>query len=333
MVKFLIIRFSSIGDIVLTTPVVRCLKTQNDDFEVHYLTKAKFAPVIEANPYIDKIHTLDNNFSQLIKDLKKEDFNYVIDLHRNIRTFRVKNSLRKLSFSFNKLNIKKWLLVNLKINKLPEIHIVDRYLETVQLFSAENDDKGLDFFINPHDELNISEFPEIHNKPFLIIVTGGGHYTKQIPKDKIIEIINSISAPIVLIGGKEDIEKAHQIEVAVNKKVLNFTGKLNIGQSASLIKHSAMIVTADTGMMHIAAAFKKNILSVWGNTIPEFGMSAYRAGPYSEIFEVKGLSCRPCSKIGYKKCPKEHFNCMNKQDFGQLKNKINNYFNSLTGNN
>jgi len=333
MVKFLIIRFSSIGDIVLTTPVIRCLKTQNDDFEVHYLTKAKFAPVIEANPYIDKIHTLNKNFSKLIKDLKKEDFNYIIDLHRNIRTFRVKNSLRKLSFSFNKLNIKKWLLVNLKINKLPEIHIVDRYLETVQLFSAENDDKGLDFFIRPHDELNISEIPEIHNKPFLIIVTGGGHFTKQIPKDKIIDIINSTSAPIALIGGKEDIEKSNQIEVAVNKKILNFTGKLNIGQSASLIKHSAMIVTADTGMMHIAAAFKKNILSVWGNTIPEFGMSAYRAGPHSEIFEVKGLSCRPCSKIGYKKCPKKHFDCMNKQGFEQLKNKINKYFDGLTGNN
>ncbi|HXB91055.1 MAG TPA: hypothetical protein VNU72_02150, partial [Puia sp.] len=103
--KFLIIRFSSIGDIVLTTPVVRCLKKQAVTAEVHYLTKASFRPVLSANPYIDTIHCLKDNMDSLIATLQREDFDYVIDLHHNLRSLRVKRALGKKAFSFDKLNI------------------------------------------------------------------------------------------------------------------------------------------------------------------------------------------------------------------------------------
>src|ERR1700722_2893847 len=107
--KFLIIRFSSIGDIVLTTPVIRCLKKQLATAEVHYLTKAAFLPILKANPYVDRIHTLtDNDLNATIEELKKEDFDYVIDLHHNLRTWKVKRGLKKQAFSFDKLNVEKW---------------------------------------------------------------------------------------------------------------------------------------------------------------------------------------------------------------------------------
>src|SRR5689334_7739334 len=112
--KFLVIRFSSIGDIVLTSPVVRCLKTQVATAEVHYLTKQSFAPIFTANPYIDKMHYLQDNLDSIIETLKQEDFDYVIDLHHNLRTLKVKRALNKKTFSFNKLNIEKWLLTGLK---------------------------------------------------------------------------------------------------------------------------------------------------------------------------------------------------------------------------
>jgi ADP-heptose:LPS heptosyltransferase len=333
MVKYLIIRFSSIGDIVLTTPIVRCLKNQVKDSEIHYLTKERFKTVIEANPYIDKVHTLGNNFNKVLSDLKKEDFDYVIDLHHNIRTLRVKNHLNRISLSFNKLNIQKWLMVNFKINKLPDIHIVDRYFETVNLFSVKNDNKGLDFFIKKDDEVLISQFIPGLKTPFYIIVIGGGHYTKQIPLIKILKLIESVNSPVILIGGKEDIAKAAEIEKLINKEIFNLTGKLNIGQSASLIKQSELIVTPDTGMMHIASALGKDIFSIWGNTIPKFGMYPYFPGKISKIFEVADLGCRPCSKIGYKKCPKKHFDCMMKIDYENLANKINKQFSETVGNN
>jgi ADP-heptose:LPS heptosyltransferase len=323
MIKFLIIRFSSIGDIVLTTPVVRCLKMQVKNAEVHYLTKDKYAEILSANPYIDKIHTLNDNFQMLLKKLKSENFDYIIDLHKNLRTLRVKFSLHRHSFSFNKINVQKWLIVNLKINKLPNKHIVDRYFETLKTFSVIDDHEGLDFFIPQSDEVNTQDLLSDIIGPYLLIVTGGGHFTKQIPADKIVDIINKLNFPAVLIGGPEDSSKTLEIEKMSTNKIINLTGKLSVNQSASLIRQSEYILTPDTGMMHIASAFKKKIFSVWGNTIPEFGMYPYLPGKNSEIFEVKDLKCRPCSKIGFKKCPKGHFYCMNKQNYSYLSDQLN----------
>ena len=119
---------------------------------------------------------------------------------------------------------------------------------------------------------------------------------------------------MVLLGGKEDAATAEQVYQFHKNKTLNLCGKLNLNQSASIIQQANKVITSDTGLMHIAAAFKKDIISLWGNTIPEFGMGPYLAGKNSQILEVKNLSCRPCSKLGYKKCPKGHFKCMNDID-------------------
>ena len=311
-IKFLIIRFSSIGDIVLTTPVIRCLKQQVKGAEIHYLTKPQYAEILEENPYIDKVHTL-KNFNETIDELKAEMFDYLIDLHKSIRSLRFKNKLKILDFSFPKLNWKKWMLVNLKINKLPDIHIVDRYMESIKIFDVENDNKGLDFFIKDENNINIHTLiPEL-KQDFIVFAIGGQHSTKKLPSNRIIDICNSISYPIVLIGGKEDIENAEIIK-SKTKNTYNLCGNLNISQSASIISNAKLVITHDTGMMHIASAFKRDIISIWGNTVPEFGMYPYLPGEKSLLFEADNLKCRPCSKIGFEKCPKKHFNCMNMQD-------------------
>ena len=134
---------------------------------------------------------------------------------------------------------------------------------------------------------------------------------KQIPINKLIEICKLSSKPLVLLGGKEDSEIAEKVQHEFNEKVINLCGTLNLNQSASLIRQSQKVITSDTGLMHIAAAYKKDIISVWGNTIPAFGMGPYMAGEHSEIWEVNNLPCRPCSKLGYRKCPRGHFKCMN----------------------
>jgi ADP-heptose:LPS heptosyltransferase len=324
MVKFLIIRFSSIGDIILTTPIIRGLKTQVEDAEIHYLTKKSYIPILSSNPYIDKIYALDNNFKNLIHELRKEKYDYIIDLHRNIRSALFKLLLPSVSFSFNKLNVRKWLFVNLKINKLPALHIVDRYLNTVALFSVEKDNTGLDYFIPPGEEINTKDAFGFLPDDYVVIVVGGGHNTKQIPEDLLIALIDNLQSKIVLIGGSADIEKSNLIVSRIKdaSKVINRVGKFSVNQSASIIRQARSVLTPDTGMMHIAAAFKKKVISVWGNTTPLFGMYPYMPGEGSEIFEVKGLSCRPCSKIGYKSCPRKHFNCMNQQDFKAMAQKI-----------
>lgn len=310
MKKILIIRFSSIGDIVLTSPVVRCIKLQKPEIEIHYLTKKSFKSILENNPYISKIHTLEKNVSEVIAELKKENFDFVIDLHNNLRSAETKLKLGKPSSSFKKLNFKKWVLVNFKINHMPAIHIVDRYLQAAEKLGIQNDHKGLDYFIPTKDEIAISSLPTNHQNGFIGFVIGAKFATKKLPAEKIISICKKLNQPIVLLGGKEDEVVAKEIEKSVGSIIYNACGKYNLNQSASIIKQAKKIITHDTGLMHIATALGKEIISIWGNTVPDFGFAPYLPHQNSKMVEVKNLSCRPCSKIGYAKCPKGHFKCM-----------------------
>ena len=329
MVKFLIIRLSSIGDIVLTTPVVRCLKEQVPDSEVHYLTKKAFYPVIRANPHIDKIHMLENNLFFLIRELRKESYDYIIDLHRNVRSLHVKLRLRSIAFSVDKINFSRFLMIRFKINRLPDKHIVDRYLETVRLFDVVNDGRGLEYFIPAEDEVNVSDLPPAFRNGYIALVAGAQHNTKQMPLEKMVRICQELKQPLVLLGGIREKALGREIDSQTGDHVLNACGLYNINQSASLVRQSRLVITHDTGLMHIAAAFKKKILSVWGHTIPEFGMYPYMPHPSSRIFQTHGLSCRPCTRTGKVKCPKGHFRCMNDIDEMEIVRTTEKYFRSI----
>ncbi|MEM1134918.1 MAG: glycosyltransferase family 9 protein [Bacteroidota bacterium] len=325
--KVLILRFSSIGDIVLTTPVIRTLKAQLQDVEIHYATKESYKHILTANPYIDKIHTLNDSLNQLISALKKEQFDYIIDLHHNLRTLIIKSRLGIKSQSFNKLNRQKWLYVNFKVNNLPNVHIVDRYMETVKPLGVEIDAFGLDYFIPEKDEVENEWLPETHQQGYVAFAIGGQYGTKKLPVDRMIEVCDRINKPVILLGGKEDIAVGEKITAFFEKNpahshfekgltdlnkhaiIFNACGKFNLNQSASIIKNAKVVFTHDTGLMHVAAAFQKKIYSIWGNTSPHFGMYPYRTE--FVIYENNKLKCRPCSKIGFKQCPKGHFKCMN----------------------
>lgn len=318
--KILIIRFSSIGDIVLTTPVIRCLKKQLAGVEIHYLTKAAYRDIIEHNPYLSKKFYLAEDLNAVISELKREHYDFVLDLHGNVRSWLVRLKLMKRSDVFNKLNIEKWLVVNFKWNILPDIHIVDRYLEPVRKFGVRNDGQGLDYFISAPDDVQINNLPLTHLHGFAALVIGARHKTKKLPNDKLLNLCSLLPLPVILLGGSEDAADGELISRSDPIKIYNGCGKYTLNQSASIISKSTYVITHDTGLMHIAAALKKKMLSVWGNTIPAFGMFPYHASnqPDPGIMEIKGLSCRPCSKIGYDKCPKGHFRCMNQIDEAEM---------------
>ncbi len=312
-VKILVIRFSSIGDIVLTTPVVRCLKNQLEgEVQIDYITKKAYGFMLENNPHINRVYTIEKSTNEVIKELKDESYDYVIDLHKNLRSRRIIKQLKCLTFSFDKLNYKKWLLTRFKINKLPKIHIVDRYIATAKTLGIENDQKGLDYFIPSKDLVKLSELPDSHQNGFVGFAIGAQHATKCLPEHKIIEICKKLNQPIILLGGPEDIEKAKVIEKSVGEPIFVACGKFNLNQSASLVQQANVLITHDTGLMHIAAALDVKTISVWGNTSPDFGMYPYFVNNTStfSILENTDINCRPCSKIGFDKCPKKHFKCM-----------------------
>ncbi|MEP6615999.1 MAG: glycosyltransferase family 9 protein [Ginsengibacter sp.] len=320
--KFLIIRFSSIGDIVLTTPVIRSLRKKFPDAGIHYLTKKSFTPIVEANPYLSKIHVLTEDFEGLVTELKSENFDAVIDLHNNLRTFRIKKLLGKIpAYSFEKLNVQKWIFTSFKINMMPAKHIVDRYMETLHSFHVENDGLGLDYFIPDKDIVKQTDLPTSHVHGYIAIVIGAAHNTKKLPVYRLKELCMKIVHPVILLGGPEDFANALEISSADPVKIYNACGKYNLNESADLLRRSKLVISHDTGLMHIAAAFKKNILSVWGNTVPSFGMVPYKTS--YEIFEVKKLWCRPCSKIGYVHCPRGHFKCMKNISIDQVVTSVN----------
>jgi ADP-heptose:LPS heptosyltransferase len=316
--KILLIRFSSIGDIVLTTPVIRCLRKQLPQAEIHFLTKPQYKSILEPNPYLDKIHVLDTSPLRKGLNLRDENYTHVIDLHHNLRTLLFKQALGAPSSSYNKLNIEKFIRVYFKKNILPPIHIVDRYLATAAHLGVENDGMGLDYFIPESVQTETINGFNLKAKPYLAWAIGAQHFTKQLPVANICKKIIDQDLIVVLLGGKEDVERAALIEKTCGEKVVNLCGKISLHQSAWLLKQAQVVHTNDTGLMHIAAAFNKSIISYWGNTVPEFGMTPYLPKPsvnenksaYVILNQVKDLACRPCSKIGFDRCPKGHFNCM-----------------------
>lgn len=315
--KFLIIRFSSIGDIVLTTPVIRCLRKKYPQATIHYLTKKKFATILQSNPYLDKVLLLEDNFNSTLEEIENEEYDYIIDLHHNLRTLRIKNLIRDIPFySFNKLNIKKWIYTNFKLNTLPHVHIVDRYMATVEKLGVVNDGLGLDYFIPEGEKVKEGDIPFSHLHGYVAVAIGAAHNTKKLPVEKLKELVEKIEHPIILLGGKEDFSNGEQIAETDAIKIYNACGKFSLNESADIVRNAKIVISHDTGMMHIAAAFKKNILSVWGNTVPSFGMTPYKTN--YEVFQVNKLWCRPCSKTGFNKCPLGHFKCMNDQSMDAI---------------
>lgn len=315
--KILIIRFSSIGDIVLTSPVVRCLKNQLANSEIHYLTKHTFKEILTANPYISKIYSIENEVSEVMDALTKEHYDLIIDLHDNLRSHQVSLTLKVKTYRYNKQRFKRFLLTQFKINLLNN-HVVDRYFSAVKKLNIINDGKGLDYFIPEQDEIPPSKLPFTHMAGYGVIVVGAKHFTKTIPLDKLKELCEKITIPIMLIGGAEDAYAGLQIESVDKFKIYNACGNFNINQSASIIKKAKFVITGDTGMMHIAAALNKRVISIFGGTEKRLGFTPYNNSANNVMIENTNLSCRPCHKHGLSACPKGHFKCMNELDMQKV---------------
>jgi ADP-heptose:LPS heptosyltransferase len=307
---------------MLTTPVVRCIAQQIPLVEIHYLCKAPYKNMLETNPYIHTIHLFSKNDGQLLQALKNEKFDYVIDLQNNHRSRSLDRQLKIAYATFPKLNIKKWMLVHFKINRLPALHVVDRYFAATKALPIptplHNDGNGLDFFISPEDYQHTQCYTSA--QPYIAIAVGSQHKTKQLPLPKLIAVCEQLTNNILLLGGKEDRQTADDLCSHSPKTMLNLCGKLSLRESAACLDKAKIILTGDTGLMHISAALNKRIVSVWGNTVPAFGMYPYlpKHPDQYHIIENKTLKCRPCSKLGFKKCPKKHFRCMNEIDSNRI---------------
>lgn len=297
--KFLVIRFSSIGDIVLTTPLVRALREKiKPQPEIHFLTKRAYGDVLAHNPHIDRIHTIEKSTAEVTDELRSIEFDYIIDLHRNVRSSMVKKALKMVDFTVNKQNFDKWLLVRFHYRRKPIRHIVRRYLDVLRPFGIEEDSGGLDFHIAPDAYKEVEDLAINLPTDFIAIALGATHIGKRIPVALLDQICERSDLPVILLGGGDDFEVGEQLAANHPERVFQAAGKLSIHGSAYLLNKARVLVTGDTGLMHIGAALGVRLITVWGCTSPELGMSAYRAHPASIDIQPEGRKKRPCSKLG-----------------------------------
>lgn len=304
----------------MTSPIIRCVRNQYPNAEIHYATKKQFNGILKHNPHIDKLILLEDNWQEFIKPLGNYDV--VFDMHKNLRTKRLINSIKaKKVLTYNKRNIDKWLLVNLKLNRLEGYSVVDNYFNS---FSLENDGQGLDYFLNPNairTELN-AQLPY----KYVAIALGGRFNTKQLNFYRLRDLLASIKLPVVLLGGHTERSLAGSVVSAkVHYQLTNLVNSISLEESAYVVSKAHKVISHDTGLMHIAAAFDKDMAVLWGNTVKDFGFAPYyKKNSKAEVkhFERNDLKCRPCSKLGHDKCPKVHHECMHHdmQEIGEWAN-------------
>jgi ADP-heptose:LPS heptosyltransferase len=320
----LVIRLSSIGDIVLTTPLLRSLKVAFPEARIDYCTKAPFVSLLADNFRISAIYTLE--------ELPSGSYDLVVDLQNNFRSYAIVRSLHKQHLvHYRKANWKKWLLVQCKINTYGTYRsVADRYRDAVKEFGISGDSLGCELYPSSRERAFASTFFDGGRKT-LALCFGAKHFTKRYPPLSFAALLTLLlkekPLQVFLLGGKEDAPQAAEIMNALSDvfrpMVLNLAGSCSLMQTAAILERSDAVLCNDTGLMHIASAFGKKLFLLFGSSSVAFGFLPSHA-PF-DLFEVERLRCRPCSHIGRDRCPKGHFRCMNDLSQRLIASKILDY--------
>lgn len=303
--KILIIRLSSLGDILLSTPLLRTLKSKFRDIHIDYVVRKQYQDVLKLNPHITGLFLYEKDkVANLTSELKANRYDVIIDLQNNFRSVELRNALKVKTYKFNKRTTDKFLLVNFKIDRLknaPQIPV--RYAESVP--GLELDEGGLELF----SENKTAE--QLKDKSRLIgIAPGSRHFTKMWPMEYFEQIGNLLTISgydVVLLGGKDDLSICEELSEKI-KGAVNMCNRDDLLQTAADMKKCKAVVCNDSGMMHTACALKVPVIAFYGSTVKEFGFTPYKNR--NLILENNSLTCRPCSHIGRERCPKAHFRCM-----------------------
>jgi len=340
--KFLFIRFSSLGDILLTFPAISYLKNTYPNSTIHFVSKSQFHDILKLNHSIDEIILFDeknDSMSKLKKIIKHNNYDYIIDLHNNIRSRLLSLFLPNKIFRFNKHSLKKFLLVKTKINLLKNYpNIIKRYFLTFNkiLELDENKfDKYLEIYkINVTDYENLidlEKFIQNDNNDLIAFCPSAKHKTKIFPLGKFAkigrELLKKRKRTIILFGSKEEYQYCEELRIAISSEsCINMAGKTTLIETSLLLNKCKLIVTNDTGLMHLGNLLKIPLIAIFGSTVKELGFFPF--GNTSFVIENIGLKCRPCSHIGLNKCPKKHFKCMNDIDESVIIKKANEFLNN-----
>lgn len=325
--KILIIRFSSLGDVILVSPLIRILRNTYPNTQIDFLVKSEYVDTVKFNPHLSNVIELKTNEKEELRWLKEEirrcRYDLIIDIHNSLRSRYLRwFSRARFTTSVNKRVVARFLLVNLKWNIYKNLFSVDqRYLETVKRYGVNDDGNGLEIYL-PKDTITTTKammerFKLEKYDVVLGIAPTARHFTKRWLPERFVEFGVEFSkqyqSKMFIFGSKDERDYCEDIAQMINTRVgtstaENLSGKLTLLETAAALDYCYVVVTNDSGLMHLAAARKKKIVAIFGSTVKEFGFIPYRTDHI--IVEQSNLPCRPCSHIGLATCPKKHFRCM-----------------------
>jgi len=316
--RILILRLSSIGDILLCTPLIRQFRTTYPDAQIDFIIKKEFSDLLRYNPHLNTLYEVDKKdgrrgLKELRQIIKANDYHYILDLHNNFRTNYLHSFLSGTSKKkIKKDYLKRQLLVSFKINIYDEIiTIPQRYFQVARELKIQDDQQGLEMHwqagkIDRADEL-IAFFKQ---KSYFVLACGAGFFSKQWPLEYFQELIQKLLSrhheSIVILGSKLEAERFQSL--VVSDRVRNLAGELTLLEAAAVIAEARAVVSNDSGLMHMATAVKTPVLAIFGSTVEELGFFPFRSEHL--VLQNVDLNCRPCSHIGKNHCPKKHFKCM-----------------------
>jgi lipopolysaccharide heptosyltransferase II len=321
--KILVVRLSSIGDIILTTPLLRSLKNKFPQAYITYLIKKQFAELLADSPYIDDLITFDKRdgfggLKRIKSYLATQRFDIYIDIHKNWRSRYLGFGMHaKKNRTYSKYIFKRTLLICFKINLYKRIiPVYERYFEAVSDFGIQYDGLGTQISVPDNKSEKVKEILTAtgysFNDPLVIICPSATYTNKRWKKDGFIEtaqyLIQHQSAYIVILGGREDMYICSQIASAIGKRAVSMAGMLSLSESAALLKFGFLIIANDSGLLHLAQSQKRPVIGIYGPTTRELGY--YPIEGNSTVIEAK-VGCRPCTHNGLNRCPRKHFRCMN----------------------
>lgn len=330
--RILIIHTAFIGDIVLSTPMIKALKDKYPNSQITYVTTPAGAAILKNNPHLSEVIEYDKRGAhrglkgvlELGKRLRYKNFNMVITPHRYLRS-SVLSWLTRAPIRKGYSTASGAFLFTEKIPYDKKLHEVEKLLKFV---SKENAEKySIELYPSEEDIKNTDKLFEIRgcrDKKIIVIAPGSKWFTKKWPLDYFNSVIKKLSnrtdLKLLIVGGKEE----QSLNIELTENTLDLRGKTTLLQLAEISKRADIILTNDSSPIHIGSAWKKpHILTIFGPTVKEFGFFPWSEN--SEVLEVKNLSCRPCSLHGGEKCPKGHFKCMLEITPEMVLEKINDY--------
>jgi len=320
--KILVIRLSSIGDILLTTPLLRLLKRRFPQAEIGFVIKKQFIDLIRTNKNVDRIFSFDasagfGDLRRIKREVRDIGYDLVIDIHKNFRSYYLQSGLPKSKIvSYSKYRLQRFLLIKLGWDYRQVIPVYQRYLMSVAEFGIQDDGAGLDFFLDPDVKQRVDELLSRKNlqveRPIIGLAPGAGFATKRWLPEHYAAVARRMvaerNAQVLLFGSQADSPITREIAGLIGPHVFDVSGQFSLMETACALARCDLLITNDTGLMHLATALHVKTVAIFGPTTKELGF--FPVGEMTRVAEHEKLSCRPCTHMGSKRCPKGHFRCM-----------------------